>query len=568
MLRLFIICLVSLVANNGFSQGADWMIPPVKHKVRLAGTFGELRNNHFHTGVDIKSSNGMAGDQVLAVADGFISRIKISSTGYGNALYIDHPNGLTTVYAHLKSLEVGIADFLDSCQYAMQSFEIDTLLPPNLIKVEQGQQIGIMGNSGRSYGPHLHFEIRETKSEVPFNPLAHGVKITDDVAPQVNYVTLNYLDNEYHKQGSQKISLQKNGNHYTPSKSNTIKVPAWRVGISVFTRDLMTGVSNRNGIYSAKLKVDDQDVFSFKMDSISFDDFRYLNAHIDYEHYKENKHRIHQLYRKPGNHIPIYQESENQVVKLYAEKERKIDILISDFDGNQSTISFGLLRDTSMVGHKEKVFQYFLKHDEAHIINRDDVKIRLEENTLYEDLFLSVERSEEKELNYVSPVFHIGDDHTAVHRPFDLYIARNEVDSALLDKIIVVSCEKNKYYSYGGEVLENLVGAKVKTLGAYVLMIDTIPPTIVAKSVPSEVKNGTRIQFTIDDNITVKGQASDPIYNAWIDDKWILMRYDMKSKTLSHYVDNRWTAGKHAFKLEVVDDRGNTSTYEKVIIKK
>lgn len=566
MSRFFVICLFVCFLSSLFGQSENWMIPPVEHKVRLAGTFGELRNNHFHTGVDIKSSNGKAGDKILAVADGYISRIKISATGYGNALYIDHPNGLTTVYAHLNKFDDTFDEFVEKCQYALEQFEFDTTLSADLFPIIQGQVIGIMGNSGRSYGPHLHFEIRETESEIPYNPLSRGVEITDDVAPNVNYITVNYLDNTLQKRESKKVSVQKSNGIYKPV-GGVIKIPAWRVGLSVFTRDLMTGVSNKNGIYSANLRVDDKSVFSFAMDSISFDDFRYLNAHIDYEHYKKSKHRIHQLYRKKGNLIPIYTENEEQVIKLYAEKARKVEIDIADIHGNTSTIKFDILRDTTMIAFKEKSFQYYLEFNEAHIINRQSVKMSFRPNTFYEDYYMSVEQTDEKEANYVSSVFHIGDVNTAIHKSFDLYIKPASLDSNLLSKVFVAHCDKNNYSSYGANIIDNMIGTRVKNLGNYVLMLDTIAPTIVVKSAPKQVQKGSLLRFVIDDNIDSKGSARDLRYNAWVDDQWILMKYDLKTKSISHVVDQKWPKGSHTLKIEIIDDRDNTTIWKKEIIK-
>ena len=566
MSKYLLICMLILQSISGNGQVVEWMDPPVKHTVRLAGTFGELRTNHFHTGVDIKSSNGKIGDKIYAVADGFVSRIKISSTGYGNALYIDHPNGKTTVYGHMNSFIDTFEQVVNSIQYGSQSFEIDSSFVADQLPVTRGQWIGIMGNSGRSYGPHLHFEIRDTKTEIALNPLANGVVITDILAPAVDYLMIHTLDDQHLTIASEKIILTKSGNEYKPATS-TIKIPAWRVGLAVFTRDLMSGVSNKNGLYSAMLKVDGVEAYSFEMDSISFDHFRYLNAHIDYAHYKKTKHKLHQLYRKKGNKIPIYRESDEQFIKLYNNKPREIEIVLSDFHNNVSTIRFSMIRDTNMHSLPSRTFQYFLPYNDAHIISREDVKMKFDEGSFYEDYYMTVESVNEKEKNYQSEVYHIGEKETAIHRPFDLYIRCN-IDSALMSKVTVSSCDDGEYSSYGGESMGDLIGAKVKTLGAYVLLLDTVPPVIKPISVPQEIKKGMKLKFQIDDNLQVKGQAKDPIYRATLDGKWILMTYDMKLKTLSHLVDESWPSGEHVLRLSVADDRGNESIWEKKLAKK
>ena len=315
MIRFFIICVLGFSFSNVSAQDLSWMQAPVKHKVRLAGTFGELRNNHFHTGLDIKSSNGQVGDDIIAVADGVVRRVRIAMGGYGHVLYIDHPNGYTSVYAHLNEFRPDIDSFMLAEQYRLQTYELDTTFEKTIFSVKQGEKIGVMGLTGRSFGPHLHFEVRKTKSEIPINPLFFNLDVIDNLAPKVDYVLVNHLDDKHRIQGSQKIELEKKGNNYAPT-NKTIKIPAWRVGLGVFVRDLMTGVSNKNGIYKGELFVDDQSLFSYKMDSISFDEFRYLNAHIDYKHYKDSKNRIHSLYKRPGNKIRIYNDSLSSVIKL------------------------------------------------------------------------------------------------------------------------------------------------------------------------------------------------------------------------------------------------------------
>lgn len=567
MKYFFIICFLITAPILGNSQSNAWITSPIKHPVRLAGTFGELRSNHFHTGIDIKSSNGKIGDPINSVADGFVSRIKISISGYGHALYIDHPNGMTSVYGHMEDFNEEIEKFIIKCQYANKSYEIDTTLSKSLFVVKKGQFIGRMGSTGRSYGPHLHFELRNTKSEVAINPLFYGFDIPDKLSPKIDYLMINSLDDKQVKRAEKKVALTKSGNNYV-SNPPIIQIPAWRCGLVVAVQDLMTGVSNKNGIYKAAMKVDNELVFEFEMDSISFEHYRYLNGHVDYELYKDTKDHAHQMFRNKGNFIPIYKENGESVIKLFSEKTRKVEIEISDFHGNISTLKVEIQRDTNMLSFPEKSFQYFLEYNKPHIINKKDIKIFFPEGSFYHDIYLGIESARDKEKYYRSPVFLIGDIHDAVHGSFDTYIRHNIKDSTMIKKAAVVLCEENKYSTYGGSELDGMIGTKLYEFGAYVVMIDTIRPTIVELSAPLEVKNLSKISFKVDDNMVAKGLAKDLQCNAYLDGRWILMKYDLKNKTLTHTVSSRWESGDHKFKLIVKDDRGNESIWERNFMKK
>lgn len=564
MKHVFVICIFFSLLLRGFSQDEEWMIPPIKHGLGLAGTFGELRTNHFHTGVDIKSSNGRIGDPIFAVADGYVSRVKVSAGGYGNTLYLDHPNGFTTVYAHLNAFRLDISDYVDSIQYADQVFEIDTSLAPVKFIVKQGEQIGVMGTTGRSYGPHLHFEVRNTESEEALNPLEHGIVVKDAIAPQVNYMTIQYLNDELKQQGFEKVELVKNSNIYVP-KAGQLSIPAWRIGVSAFVRDLMTGVSNRNGIYQGKLEVDGKLEFLFRMDTISFEEFRKLNGHIDYDHYQRTNVRAHQLYRKPGMSMGIYKLSGTGVIPLYSSKPRNVKIALQDFEGNTSEIQFSVIRDTSMTAYPVVSYNYFLPYGEPHIINQSDIKIKFSETNFYENTYLNLERTVEKELNYASPVFHIGETNEATFGYYDLYIQHDIQDSTLLEKASIVACDKNTYTSFGGKSINDMIGTKVRDFGTYVVMLDTIAPTIEVVSAPYDLKKGSSIILKIDDNMEVRGFAKDLRYEAYVDGEWILFEYDLKNKRIIHRVSEKWKSGRHTVSLKVYDDRNNATVWSKEV---
>ena len=565
MIRLFIICL--LLPSFIFAQDEAIWASPIDHPIRLAGTFGELRNNHFHTGIDIKSSKGTVGDAVYSAQDGIIRRLRVSAGSYGNTIYIDHPSGHTSVYAHLDDFEPRLKKIIEDIQYQTKSFEIDTILLDSSIKVKRRERIGTMGNSGRSYGPHLHFEIRDTESETPVNPLFYGYKIGDKLPPKVEYVVANILDNEHRKQGYKKIPISGSKGKYK-AKADTVFIPAWRVGLGVFVRDVMTGVYNKNGIYSATLIVDEDPLFSFEMDSVSFDEFRYLNAHIDYNYYQKTKHRIHLLYKKPGNKAGIYQtiqDSLSPVVKLYANKPRLVRIELKDYDNNLSTVEFLMARSNEMTDYNPVSFNYQVEHSQSNIINQGTFIANFPDYCFYETTLLKVEMVEEKEVNYMSSVIHIGDKKQVIHGSYDLLIKPHTIDSSLMDKYVIAACKDNSYENFGGEWNGEYFQSKINKLGTYVVLLDQTPPKISVGSFPSTLQNGSRISFAISDNMESKGNAKELSHSATVNGEWVLFSYDLKSKTISARVDEKWPRGKGAFKLVVKDDRGNEKVYTKSI---
>jgi len=266
-------------AEKNYPQ--DYFRSPVDHDIKLSGTFGELRPNHFHAGIDIKAQMGKTGQNIFAVADGIVSRINIKSSGYGNALYIDHPNGYTSVYAHLEKFPKHIAEYMKEQQYDTHTSEIEHYPSAGMFSFQKGDIIGTLGMSGRSYGPHLHFEIRDTESEIPINPLLFGFSIDDKVRPDLRSVKLYGLDDQMCELESKQYTLRKRGSSYKPSK-DTLMMKSSEVGVALKAYDQMTGVSNLNGIYALEMYVDDSIHFQFTMDKISFDETRYINAHMDY----------------------------------------------------------------------------------------------------------------------------------------------------------------------------------------------------------------------------------------------------------------------------------------------
>ncbi len=321
---------------------------PLDRTIYLSGTFGELRPGHFHAGIDIKSINGRPGEKILSSAGGYVARIKVSPYGYGNALYIAHPNGYTTVYAHLDRFTPEIAEYVKQKQYELKRFAVDLYPRADQFKVSKGGHIGYLGNSGGSYGPHLHFEIRRTSDQVPINPLLHGIPVNDSRKPVIDGIMIYYLNSS----NEPIYSIQYEPIEVSPGKytlPDTLIEGAWRIGVGISTTDRMDQVSNKNGVYSIQLSVDETRQFGFRMQELSFSRTRYLNAHIDYAARLETRKYFNLCFPQSGNKLTIYEkDNENGVIELFAGKPRSIRISVKDAAENESEVTFVALRDTAM----------------------------------------------------------------------------------------------------------------------------------------------------------------------------------------------------------------------------
>ena len=275
-------CLLTAQENH-YPQ--NYFRSPMDIPIYLAGNFGELRTNHFHAGIDIKTQ-GVEGKKIYAAADGYVSRIKVQHGGYGKVVYIDHPNGYTTAYAHLKAFSTKIDSFAKKEQYKNQSFTFNWYPEPNQIPIKKGEVIALSGNTGRSGGPHLHYEIRETKSEHPLNVLLFGMQIKDNIKPIIRGIRIYPLDNQSTVNGQPKALYFKATNTPSGNTLNVVPVVSKKIGFGIETLDKINGSGNRCGIYRIQLKIDGKIVFEQKMDKVPFNESRYLNAHTDY-HYKK-----------------------------------------------------------------------------------------------------------------------------------------------------------------------------------------------------------------------------------------------------------------------------------------
>jgi len=559
------IALLSMAEMVGNYPKGDF-VSPVNREIKLSGTFGELRTNHFHAGLDIKSLHEVCGDFVYAAADGYISRIKIDEYGYGNAIYIDHVNGFTTLYAHLDRFTYEIENYIKEQQYMQKSFEVDLYPGPLKFTVTQMQQIGFMGNTGYSFGPHLHFEIRHTNDQTPVNPLHFGFEVTDHNAPVIQQLIVYELDEQGQLLNS-RIMQPKFTSDSNYQIEKPIELSADKVAFGLRTYDTQDGETNQNGIYSINCKADDETTFAFSLDEIPFEQGRYLNAHIDYKEKVNENLFFHRCYPLEGNKLPIYTTGLDQGrFRLNSEFPRHYSISVSDFKGNISTLTFEVLRSQTMVPRAPAPIKYqsLGNPDEVTIITQQGIQVVWPEGSFYEKTPLNIITTPINKGESFSPYFELSPLDEPVHMYYNLFIDGLAVPPDLQNRAFIARCELNgSIINCGGTWIGNNLTTSVRQMGTYTIMVDTIPPKINPILFGSKMTGWERMDFRISDNVRIRDKGKDLMYSAFVDGNWILMALDGKSGILSHKFDGRTPPGNHNLVIKVVDDRGNESILEK-----
>ncbi len=558
-MKLKIILLLSLIlmASKFYASDTLGFVSPVDHKVILTGNFMELRSNHFHSGIDIKSRRGVAGDVIKSVHDGYISRIRITSGSYGNALYIDHPNGYTSVYAHLDEFIPEISSYLEDIQYSLERFEVDIYLPDSLLSVVQGQEIGRMGNTGRSFGPHLHFEIRKTDSETPVNPELYGFGPQDSKPPvlQALYV--------YHIDDNDKVG-QSDVKYFNPKKLGyelhlpEVSVSSDKVGLGLQMYDSMNGGSNKNGIYSYKLYVDDSLKYVWKADAFSFDDNRKINAFMDYGRYKKFSQKIYLLYQQKCSDFIESISPDNGIISLQEGDIKNIKIQVIDIRGNEVETQFRLSKKSSTAIISD---ESVMSCDHAYRKSSGVFDIDFEEGAFYSPQNLSIESSKQKALNQNCHTITVGNRSIPVSKRYKISC---KIPSEYNDQWTIISRGSNgKYYDFGADTLGGKLTSEVDELGQFFVYKDKEPPSLEVINLQASMQSPWKIR--IKDNLIPDGRLDDLSYRATVNGKWIRMRYDLKNDLLIFNDFERLGPGPYRFLLVATDNCGNKSTLNRLI---
>ena len=543
--------------NNNFPQND--FISPLDIPLQLSGTFGELRTNHFHAGVDFRTQQ-VVGKNLLAIADGYVSRIKISYFGYGKVIYIDHPNGYTSVYGHFLRGSEKIESFIKKQQYDKENFEIEILLEPFELPVKQGEIIVLGGNTGSSGGPHLHFEIRETVTEDIINPLFFGYDklISDTKRPVINGIYAYPLSEDANINGAfsaTKLALTKKSDSLYLVQNLKAK---GKIGFSINTHDLSNNSFGKNGVYKITAFVNGTKHFEVVFDKFSFSESRKINHYMDYAHYVNTKNRYQKLFTPEGFDLSLIKfQADNGMLNIQSSLSQTYKIIVEDFHQNktQVIIPISYQSEDDLVGLSPFISPYKIQYKREHIYIKDQVEVYLPENTFFEDFYL--------DFDVKDSLIKVDSPKKAVFNSYNISVN----DSLLNPKKTFLAYKNKGKYTFNETVFKDGVfKAKVNKCGEFLLMQDTISPVIK----PHGFKEGdwlsdkNKIEFTISDNLSGIGKI-----DAYINGKWALFEYDYKTKKITHFFgDNIVINGKNDIILKISDKMNNIAVFETYFYRK
>lgn len=527
----------------------------------LAGTFGELRSNHFHAGIDIKTQQRQ-GLPIYAIGDGSVTRIKISHWGYGKAIYVAHPNGYTSVYAHLQKFSPSLEEYIKKIQYQKRSYEVEVFPDYGELKVEKGEVIAYSGNTGGSSGPHLHFEIRSSISEKPTNPLLYGYEVRDATNPTVLKLYGFPLSKDAQiNQSQDKIQI-----NFSKQKDGTLLADKVRaagtIGFGFVGHDRQDMAANKNGVYSVQQLVNGKIYSDYSFEKFSFSETRYINTLIDYHHLGKYKQRIQKSFKSPGNRLSIYNTLHNDGKIVVREGlSYNVELLIKDFEGNQAKLLIPVegKRETVKKEREEKRTDYYVIAKKPNNYDLGAAKVYFPSNTFYEDFYLDLETGKD--------TVKIHSNTVPVHRNFTITFDTSKYSENERKQLFIARLDKKLRPNYTSTYKRgDVFTARTRNLGTYTLAKDTLAPKIRTKNFKAKqwLNNYRYLSLYIADDLS--GIDS---YSATLNGEWILMEYEPKTKTLTYNFDDVILDKKQCeLKVVVTDNVGNSSTLSTTFYRK
>jgi murein DD-endopeptidase MepM/ murein hydrolase activator NlpD len=526
-----------------------WCIPIGTIKPELSAGFGDIRPNHFHMGLDFRT-DGREGIPLYAIADGFISRIRISPTGYGRVIYIDHPNGQTSVYAHCSNFSERINSFVLPTQNQFKQNEIDWKFSPNELPVRKGEQIALSGNSGNSTGPHLHFELRDTKTEHALNPLLHGFHVSDVAAPTLHGVRLVALDENGYLIPGKSLLLPLSKNSHKVMIPQDFIQGTEKIGVMISASDPVKASGHGFGLFSAELTSSNHEQFGFELAEISFDDSRYVNSHMDYNEYKSKGIKYQKLFRTRHNPLTIYQLESLGGISLHGLDSISCSLQLKDVNGNVSQHEILLQYPFEIKQNRNAFYDpstYFIP-DSLYTFRSENMRVLVDPQTFYEPV--------KKWIKLSSGQF--GNSKTVIQKP--ICVEMKAKNSLPIEK---------QYLKINGDALETSrengwLASESKQLGTFSLQVDTISPVIQFQPTSSNVVVPGEFHWKITDALS--GISS---YELLLNGQWTMVYFDQKSNLVTWKNDRRAsiigpvTENVLSMEFRVTDRCGNVQTWFK-----
>lgn len=547
---MVIICLINTIilnAQNNYPQ--NYFRNPLNIPMQLAANFGEVRTNHFHMGLDLRT-NSQENLSVLAAADGYVSRIKVERYGFGNAIYITYPNGFTTVYAHLNTYFDKLDEYVKQKQYKDEKWEQDITFQPDQFPVTKGQLIALSGNTGGSAGPHLHFEIRDSKTEECLNPLLFGFNIPDSIAPTIS--GLYWYDRRFstYEPGANGVAIKKTGNTYT---TDIVKVNSPMISFGIKAVDKANQGFNL-GIYKAELLMDGKLVYGFTIDKVSYDDTRYLNGCIDYTKFSRDKMAIQHLSVLPGMKLQNYSTPGlSGIISLQDEDIHTIEIVLKDAKGNTSRLTTKV--QLGKVSEKIPQMANVVLPNSGKTITTDHAEISFSKNAMYDAVNFSMYEKNSDDENTVSNTIVLQNPYLPVHDYYTLKIKPNRsLSREEKDKVVTL-------FNYGSD--KDAVKAKwngdqaeaqFNRLGTAELILDNSSPSVSPNWKEGAVVNGSTLRLK---GSTKVGDIVS--FRAELDGKWL--RFSRVKNDFVYVFDEKCPKGSgiHTLKVTAINTAGNTT---------
>lgn len=541
----FIFCDAQTYPQNYFRNPLD--IP-----MQLVANFGEIRANHWHMGLDIRTQHKV-NLPVHAAADGYVARVSVEPGGFGQAIYINHPNGYTTLYGHLNAFFPALAEYVKRQQYEQQSWQMNLILPPNLFVVKKGDFIAMSGSTGASEGPHVHFEIRNTKTENNLNPVLFKFPIADAVPPSIIRLAMYDRNKSTYEQSPQIFALRKNGSQYAVS-GNSIRTGSNKISFAIGAVDHFSGSANPNGIYSAKISMDGKPISEFVLDDFSYNDTRYINAQLDYPFKARGGGSLQHISPLPGAQDVVYNLFDGDgLIHLNDSEPHSVIIEVKDANGNTSTLQFSLRYDENLQkAYASNDNERFLPNN-LNVFERNNFELFTTEKSIYDTVTVSYNETNSNAVNAVSNAFSFLSSAIPSHDSITVRIKPTETVSAeWKDRVVIKNISGEKTFVKKAEFQKGWYAAKFRQFGTYQAFIDNEPPTVNTPS--PDLSRSSRIVFIPRDNFnTIKS------FRAEVDGQWLRFSND-KGKVWIYNFDEHFPKGEHKLKVIVEDEAGNVTT--------
>jgi len=534
---------------------------PLEIPLILSGTFGELRPNHFHAGLDLKTQQ-REGLNVLASADGYISRIRIAHWGYGKAIYITHSNGYTTVYGHLQKFSDRIEAYIKKQQYKNESFEIQAYPSASELPIKKGEIIALSGRTGGFMGPHLHFEIRDSSTEKTINPFLFGIQVSDSKRPTINTL-VGYSLSDDSQINQVNIPLQLSFKRLNNGDLLADKINAFgKIGFGVNAFDQLDNASNQNGLYSLELSLNGEKFHEFKASILAFSEDKYINLLVDYERLEKTGQRIQKCFIEPSNKLNMYAASVNNgYLTIEDKKSYNVDIIAKDFSGNTQKITIPIVgkNDPILVRKIETETPYKISFAQFNQFSKNGITVAFPKNTFYSDLWL--------DFDVVDSVANVHYPNVPIHYNYTITFDVSKYSETEKKQMYIASINKKGNKSYESTLKkDSIFYASTKKLGKFTLLSDKDAPNIQLHNFKNDqwITNHETLKVKIFDY-----KSGINTYRAEINGQWILMEYDVTTGVLTYdFKDKVFTDSKHELKVTVTDNVGNTNTLNATFFRK